>query len=82
MVNFYKFMLTYVRFKRSRWIMINEYLESQYNETLKETMIDDIKLSILDLSLDDLTAVYELINGKESFNTLNIELKMEILNNE
>jgi len=62
--------------------MINEYLESQYNETLKETMIDDIKLSILDLSLDDLTAVYELINGKESFNTLNIELKMEILNNE
>ena len=62
--------------------MINEYLESQYNETLKEAMIDDIKLGILDLSLDDLTAVYELINGKGSFNTLNIELKMEILNNE
>ena len=62
--------------------MINEYLESQYNETLKEAMIDDINLGILDLSLDDLTAVYELINGKGSFNTLNIELKMEILNNE
>ena len=62
--------------------MLSDYEEIEFNELLKEKMIEQINLDILGLDINDLTELYELLNGDNSVNELQIELRMEILNNE